>query len=147
MEPMTSHERFRRMFTHLEADRVPIIDSPWDSTIERWQNEGMPKDVSYVDYFGLDKMVTPFLTDNSPQYPAQVLSESETDITCTSPWGVTMRQWKHAASTVEFLGFTIVDADSWSKAKERIHPSRVRAPPDHPATAGRRRSIPRWVWR
>ncbi len=37
MKTMTSHERFRRMFAHQDADRIPIIDSPWDATIERWQ--------------------------------------------------------------------------------------------------------------
>lgn len=34
MTPMTSHERFRRMFAHQEADRIPIIDSPWAATVE-----------------------------------------------------------------------------------------------------------------
>ena len=36
------------------ADRVPIIDIPWTATIERWQREGLPADVSFVDYCGLD---------------------------------------------------------------------------------------------
>lgn len=54
MDEMTSHERFRRMFEHREGDRVPIIDSPWAATVERWQREGMPPDASFVDYFGLD---------------------------------------------------------------------------------------------
>ncbi|HEX9018910.1 MAG TPA: uroporphyrinogen decarboxylase family protein [Anaerolineaceae bacterium] len=126
MAAMTSHERFRRMFAHQDADRIPIIDSPWEATIERWQREGMPVDVSYVDYFGLDRFANLGLTDNSPRYPEQVISETETDITYTSSWGVTMRQWKHAASTPEFLDFTIVDGDTWRKAKERISPARDR---------------------
>ena len=112
MDSMTSHERFSRMFAHQEADRVPIIDSPWDATIERWHREGMPADMSYVDYFGLDHFWSPQLTDNSPRYPARKLSETETDYTYTSAWGVTMRQWKNAASTPEFLAHTIVDAGS-----------------------------------
>ena len=58
MSEMTSHERFQRMFEHREADRIPIIDGPWGATIERWQREGMPKDVSFVDFFGLDHVVT-----------------------------------------------------------------------------------------
>ena len=33
---MTTKERFMRMFQHKEADRVPIIDSPWNGTFERW---------------------------------------------------------------------------------------------------------------
>mgnify|MGYP000883678232 FL=1 len=56
MYKMTTHERFTRMFQHREADRVPIYDSPWSSTIERWQAEGMPKGVDYRDYFDIDKV-------------------------------------------------------------------------------------------
>ena len=123
MEPLTSHERFRRMFAHQDADRIPIIDSPWEATIERWQNEGMPKGQNYVDYFGLDKFLHLKLTDNSPRYPAQTLSETDSDKVYTSAWGVTMRQWKHAASTPEFLSHTIVNGDIWRQAKERISPS------------------------
>jgi uroporphyrinogen decarboxylase len=122
MTELTSHERYKRMFEHREADRIPIIDDPWAATIERWHNEGMPKDVSYVDYFGLDHVVHPH-TDNSPRYPRQVLAENDAAITYTSEFGVTMRQWKHAASTPEFLSHTIVDPDSWRTAKERITPS------------------------
>lgn len=139
MPPMTSHERFRRMFAHQPADRIPIIDLPWDSTIERWQAEGMPADVSYVDYFGLDRFYSPRWTDNSPRYPAYTVSETETDVTYTSPWGVTMKQWKHSASTPEFLDFTIVDADSWYKAKERITLS-----DDRIAWDAIRRDYPAW---
>ncbi len=120
MQPMTSHEQFSRMFMHQEADRIPIIDSPWDATIERWHAEGMPEGISFVDYFDLDHFTNTHFTDNSPRYPARTLSETETEITYTSSWGVTMKQWKHAASTPEFLDFTITDADAWRKAKERI---------------------------
>jgi uroporphyrinogen decarboxylase len=120
MQTLSSHERFRRMFKHQDADRIPIIDSPWDATIERWHAEGMPEGVSYVDYFGLDRFVSTLFTDNSPRYPAVTLSETETERTFTSSWGVTMKEWKHAASTPEFLDYTIVDGDSWRKAKERI---------------------------
>jgi uroporphyrinogen decarboxylase len=108
------------MFAHQDADRVPVIDSPWAATVERWQQEGMPKNVGYVEFFDLDRFVSPRFTDNSPRYPRRTLSETETDVTYTSEWGVTMKQWKHSASTPEFLDFTIIDADSWRKAKERI---------------------------
>jgi uroporphyrinogen decarboxylase len=126
MKPLTSHERFARMYAHQDADRIPIIDSPWEATVERWQHEGMPSGVNYVDYFELDRFVSPRLTDNSPRYPARVLSETETDVTFTSEWGVTMRQWKHAASTPEFLDFTITNADRWREAKANIAATRER---------------------
>lgn len=136
---LTSRERFQRMFEHRDADRIPIIDSPWAATIERWQNEGMPAEVGYEAFFGLDKFVSGPFTDNSPRYPYQVVEETETEITYISSWGVTMRQWKHSASTPEFLDFTIVDMDSWLKAKERISVSRDRVRWDY-----LKANYPRW---
>ena len=93
---MTSHERFQRMFAHKDADRIPIIDYPWGATSERWQREGLPAGMNYVDYFGLDQIVT-ISADTSPRYSEKVLEETETYKTYTSNWGVTSRQWKHAA--------------------------------------------------
>ena len=130
MTPMTSHERFKRMFEHREADRIPIMDSPWKSTLERWQQEGLPTDTNYVDYFGLDHFVG-INSDISPRYEEKVIEESETYKIYTTKWGVTVRQWKHAASTPEFLDFTIVDPDSWAKAKARMTPTRDRINWDH----------------
>ena len=47
---MTPRERMTMALTHREADRVPITDSPWDHTIARWHEEGLPKDQSPADY-------------------------------------------------------------------------------------------------
>ena len=116
---MTSYERFRRMFAHQEADRIPVIDSPWGATIERWQREGMPKDVSYVDFFGLDK-VAAIGVDNSPRYPGGVVEETEEYVIYRDSWGVTLKNWKHAASVPQYLQFTIKDPDTWRAAKERM---------------------------
>ena len=66
MSRMSTYERFKRMFEHKEADRVPIYDSPWEGTIRRWHREGMPEGVSYVDYFDLDK-IAHISVDNSPR--------------------------------------------------------------------------------
>ena len=46
---MTSRERFQRMFEHREADRVPILASPWSTTLERWRGEGMDDHVAGPD--------------------------------------------------------------------------------------------------
>ena len=125
MEEITSRERISRMFDHREADRVPIIDSPWAATIERWHREGMPEDMSFVDYFDLDH-VGRIRVDNSPRYEEKIIEETEEYTIATTRWGTTLRRWKHAASTPEFLDFTIIDPDSWRRAKERMTPSRDR---------------------
>lgn len=127
---MTSRERFRHMFEHREADRIPIIDSPWPATIERWRREGMPEGVGYTDFFGLDK-VGSIGVDNSPRYEAKVLEENDTYTIHTTSWGATLKNWKHAASTPEFLDFTIKDRDSWAKAKARMQPTNDRIKWDH----------------
>ncbi len=125
MTEMTSHERFSRMYAHREADRVPVIDGPWNATLERWRREGMPEGVGYVDFFGLDK-VAHIGTDNSPRFPSRVIEETADYVIATTPWGATMKNWKHAASTPEFLDFTITDRDSWATAKARMTPDRDR---------------------
>lgn len=126
-EEMTSQERFQRMFEHRDADRIPIIDSPWLSTIERWREEGMPEDVNIADYFGLDHVAC-FELDNTPRYPVTTLEETEEYKITTTAWGVTYKNWKHAASTPEYVGFTVTDPDKWCEARERMVPSRDRIP-------------------
>jgi uroporphyrinogen decarboxylase len=125
MGEMTSHERFKRMYEHKEADRIPIIDYPWESTIERWRHEGMPVETNFVDFFELDR-VAQIHVDTSPRFEGKIIEETNQYVTVTTPWGVTLRNWKHMTSTPEFLDFTIRDRNSWSEAKERMVPSRDR---------------------
>ena len=129
MKEMTSHERIKRMFEHREADRVPITDSPWASTLERWYKQGMPAGTDFTDYFGLDKIIAVGI-DTSPQYEAKVIEETDDYTIFTSNWGVTMRNWKHMGGVPEFLDFTITDEDSWNKSKERMSIDRGRLPLD-----------------
>lgn len=138
MAEMTTRERFQRMFEHKEADRVPVIDSPWGATIERWHREGMPEDVDFVDFFGLDH-IAHIGADTSPRYEEKVVEETDKYIVQTTKWGVTHKNWKHAASTPEYLGFTIVDRESWEAAEARIEPTRDRVDWDY-----LREHYPKW---
>lgn len=125
MDSMTSHERFARMFAHCEADRIPVIDSPWGATIERWRREGMPEGMDYADFFGLDS-VAGISVDSSPRYAVKTIEETDAYRIHTTAWGATLKDWKHAASTPEFIDFTIVDRASWEKAKARMQPAHDR---------------------
>lgn len=122
---MTSQERFRRMFEHREADRVPIIDSPWSSTLERWHREGLPKDVDWADYFGLDH-VCGIGADTGPRYPRRVLEETDEYLIETTDTGATWKNWKHTGSTPQFLDAIVTDPDKWREAKKRMTPARDR---------------------
>jgi uroporphyrinogen decarboxylase len=126
---MTSRERFARMFAHREADRIPIIDGPWGDTVARWRREGMPEDVSYVDYFGLDK-VAGMGGDNGPRWEGKRLEETDHYVVDLTSWGVTLKNLK-TTSVPEYLDFRIQDPDTWREAREQMSPSRDRVNWDH----------------
>lgn len=125
MPQMTTRERFQRMFQHREADRVPMLGSPWGTTIARWVGEGMPADADFADYFGLDHTVG-VGGDVSPRYESRVVEETEEYITTFDSWGTTQKNWKHASSTPHWLGRTVVDRASWEHAKARLEMGRDR---------------------
>ena len=126
---MTTYERFKRMYEHKEADRIPIIDSPWEGTIRRWEKEGMPKGMDWCDYFDVDKIVS-IGVDITPRFERKILEENDRYYIETSSWGVTMKHFKEADSTPEMLDFKVVDADEWEKAKTRMTLSDDRIPWD-----------------
>lgn len=123
---MTSKERFLRMYAHQEADRIPIIDSPWAGTIARWHDEGMPEGADWREFFGVDK-VESIGVDITPRYEQKILEETDRYRIFTSPWGVTMKQFKELDSTPEFLDFTVTTEEAWEEAKKRmaITPDRI----------------------
>ena len=137
MDKMTSHERFTRMYQHREADRVPILDSPWSETIDRWVQEGMPTR-DYVAHFGLDK-VAHISVDNSPRYEKKTIEQTEDYRIYTTSWGATLKSWTKHGSTPEFLDFTIADAEKWLEAKARMQMDDARIPWDY-----LKENYPRW---
>ena len=116
---MTTKERFLRMYRHQEADRVPIIDDPWRGTFRRWHAEGLPKDVEWTDYFGIDKTAG-IGVDITPRYEKKILEETPEYTIYTTAWGVTQKEFKEADSTPEFLDFTITTPEAWDAAKKRM---------------------------
>ena len=115
-QEMTSRERIRRMFEHREADRIPILEEPWETTCERWEREGV---TNWPIYMGMDQYRHIF-TDNSPRYPSNMLEETDDYMIYTTEWGVTLKEWKHATSTPQFLDFQIKDLEKWHEAKKRM---------------------------
>jgi uroporphyrinogen decarboxylase len=122
---MTTHERMTRMYEHREADRVPIIDSPWGSTIARWEREGMPAGVDWTEFLEVDR-VQMILPDNSPRFPMQMLEATDEYRVYTTMWGATRKDWYNTSGALGYLDYQVKDADSWAIAKERMGPSRDR---------------------
>ena len=116
---MTTHERIKRMYEHREADRVPIIDSPWRGTIARWEREGMPKGMPWQDYIGADKLGH-IGANISPRYERKILEENDRWRIETTDYGVTLRQFKELDATPEFLDFKVTTPEAWEDAKRRM---------------------------
>lgn len=127
MAEITSHERISRMYAHREADRIPLYDIAWDSTVARWRKEGLG-DADYVDFFGLDPIVR-VLVDNTPRFPTKVIENSDDWLVVTNPWGATMKYIK-SESTPALIDVQVRTRDDWLKAKERMTPSEDRIPWD-----------------
>lgn len=136
---MTSKERFLRMYQHREADRIPIIDSPWEGTFRRWHNEGLPANVDWIDYFGIDKTAG-IGCDNSPRYPYTVLEDAPEYVIYTTGWGATQKSFKHEDSTPEFIDFKVKTPEAWEEAKSRMKYSKDRVNWDY-----LKQNYDRWV--
>jgi uroporphyrinogen decarboxylase len=130
MIKMTSHERFSRMFEHKEADRVAMWDFPWPGALKRWIREGMPENISYEDYFNVDK-VSRVIVDNSPRYPEFIIEENDKFKTFMTSWGGKQRDFKDEDSTPDFIDYSIINTDKWREAKARMTPTLDRIPWDH----------------
>lgn len=135
---MKSRERYARMYEHRDADRVPITDSPWGGTIRRWQREGMPVDADWRDYFDVDK-IAGIGVDISPRYETKIIEETDRYKIVTTPWGVTLKEFKEEDSTPEFLDYKVDTPEDWEDAKKRMIPSRDRINWDYLANA-----YPKW---
>lgn len=116
---MTTKERFLRMYSHQEADRIPIIDSPWAGTISRWHSEGMPEDVHWTDYFEVDKTAS-ISVDITPRYEKKIIEDTPEYQIYTTAWGVTQKSFKQQDSTPEFLDFKVTTPEAWAEAKKRM---------------------------
>lgn len=138
MTPLTTHERMQRMLEHREADRVPITDYAWPATVARWRREGLPENVSWEEYFGLDRFVQ-IQADNSPRYPTTIIEETPEYVISTNVWGATLKNWKDHGGVPEFLDFKIRDRPTWQDAKNRMTPSGERVDWEH-----LRRNYPVW---
>ena len=98
MKEMKTYERMSKVYSHQEPDRVPMVAGPWESTMLRWYGEGLPRDVSLRDYFGLDHIVV-LGCDTSPRFEAEIVEETDTYRIEQDVWGVTRKNFKPVSST------------------------------------------------
>jgi len=121
---MTSRERVLMALQHEEGDRIPMTDSPWVAAIERWHDEGLPREVNPAEYF--DYEMVGFGADTSPQFPIEIVEEDEGDIVRTTNYGGLRRDHKDYSSTPEIIDYPCKTREDWERIKERLTPDRKR---------------------
>lgn len=115
---MDSRERVIAALNFEEPDVVPVQDSPWPETVDRWKREGFPAEgVEVSDYFGFDIYYLTF--DLSPRYETFVYEETDRWRISTDGWGSMNKRWKGRSGTPHFLVPAVRNLEEF---KERIEP-------------------------
>lgn len=121
---MNSRDRVMAALNFEEADRIPVHDELWVSTVERWRTEGLPSDISPAEYFGYE--LVSFRADTSPQFPVETLKEEGEYIVETTPFGGIRRNRRDYSTTPSILDYACKNRADWERVKERLAPSRER---------------------
>ena len=124
---MNSQERVSLVLSGGIPDRVPLDDGYWQTTIERWWQEGLPRDVSPSDFFGTNEIVR-ISGDYTMQFPERVIEERGMTRTYWDSNGA-LRRDLHTPDgwTSQWLDFTIKGEDDWNRERRRMayKPSRI----------------------
>jgi len=115
---MLPRERIALALSRREPDRVPIHDSPWSHTINRWHQEGLPEDKSPGEYFGYE--LAGQGADLSMQLPKETIEETDAYHIYKGADGQTRRSFKDHESTPELVDFTITTREIWEEYKPRM---------------------------
>ena len=120
---MTDRERFTRWMHFEDVDRPPVweVIGYWPEALERWQDEGMPRDVHPRVWFGLDYYERlPVATEVCPPFKAETLREDDDEIVYRDGEGVIMRKLKDGPRSMpQFLRFPVETRADWERFRRQ----------------------------
>ena len=130
-------ENFRRVATFQKVEQIPHFEAMgfWGETIARWHNEGLPKDKTPSEYFGIDQFM-----DNSPEeiryhsdnvtrpcywppFETKVIEETNEYVIRQEEDGIIKKQKKDLSSMPQFLKFPVNERKDWEELKWRLDSS------------------------
>ncbi len=118
---LTSRERVRRTIAHDQPDRVPVHDSVWKATEDKWHEQGLPQDITAADFFDFD--MAWFAPDVSLQFPYSVIEEDAEYITYQDQNGGIRRDHKDFTTTPQIIKTIIQEPGDWTRLKHRLQPN------------------------
>jgi len=122
--PMVGAERCRAALAHREPDRVPIHDSPWAATVDRWHREGLSPAVPVDERFGYE--LWGFGVDVSPRFPVRVVERNEEYVVETTADGGLRRNHRDRSTTPEVIECRVRTREDWERIKPRLEASVTR---------------------
>ncbi len=133
---MTARERHEAIRAGERPDHIPVAGiAIWEETRERWEQEGMPRDVNPNVVLGLgenDRLGLPLNLNMVPPFPVEVLAEDGRYVTVRDENGITKRMLRTdfdrsgglmakagaTSSMSQWLDFPVKDLASWEALRE-----------------------------
>ncbi|MCD6415376.1 MAG: hypothetical protein J7M08_01595 [Planctomycetes bacterium] len=128
---MTYRQLFQEIMNYGDFDHMPVIHwKAWPETLERWYEEGYPKDCNPHEYFDAVGQMTGIgaYLDLFPMFEEETLEETDEYRIFRDGVGVVKQDWKHKSCIPRHIDFTLKEAKDWPKFKERLQPDPGRLP-------------------
>ena len=137
------------------ADFVPLYDSPWGGTIEKWVDQGMPTDengnaVSSAEHFGFDMTgCGGWINTEAKPDASEVVEETDEWKIVRNGSGGLHKWWKNKAGTPEHIDFHMSSRKIWEEEyREHLltnHRARLRDLDEARATFEKCKKGNRWM--
>ena len=116
---MTARDRLVAALTHREGDRVPILEEIWPSTHTRWVAEGLPADVPFAQYLGIEEFLYIGI-DDSLGFPVRTVEETPQQSLCWDANGALVQTRLDGVATPHVVRTTIHSPLEWAEHRERL---------------------------
>lgn len=108
---MDSRERINAIFNNRETDRIGVFDLFTQDTIQKWQKEGLPKNVDIYDYFDLDFRIFDF--NKEVYFNNKIYSEIKFLLTSTPTRDGLLESFKLARQSKRFFCIGFIGPFEW----------------------------------
>ena len=120
---MNSRERFQATFHYERPDRTYLLPQ-WlfHETVERWYEEGLPRDADHRTWFGHDTLGWVQISKEPvPAVESKVIEQREGWELVEDEFGGLIKRWPGAEiGTCQWLRYTVRDRAGWERLKERL---------------------------
>ncbi|MFA0758538.1 MAG: hypothetical protein PVTTEEND_001288 [Candidatus Fervidibacter sp.] len=141
---LSPRERVWRALKRQPLDRVPCVDCYFlPETLQQWQREGYPADVTPADFFDLDLICLP--VDCTMGWREEVLDETDEYRIVVEADGVTRKHWKVYHAQPQELDFPVKQMRDWRQIRPALKAHEGRLPANLPERVAHARERHRFV--